>query len=173
MNIGYIIFHELTGVNVIVIYSTLLFQKMDKSGGRLTPRQGTYLVGIIGLISTWIGILSVKTFGRKTLCLLGHLAIAVVHGLVAYFDIIGSDAGVLSSIIVFMFIYQNTTGPVAWLYAIETTIDAAFGICVFVLWLTSFTLSLICPILMSDEYLGPSNVFFIFSGLSVLGALYV
>ena len=100
-NVGYIIFHELTGVNVIAIYSTLIFEKMDKSGGQFTPRQGTYLVGILNFLSCYIGVLTVRYFGRRTLCIFGHLFIALVHGLVGYFDITDHNTGILCSIIAF------------------------------------------------------------------------
>ena len=50
----------------------------------------------------------------------------------------------------FLLSYENTSGPVALLYATETTIDAALGICLLTLWGTVFVLSLVCPILMSD-----------------------
>ena len=71
-----------------------------------------------------------------------------------------------------MFVYDQTSGPVAWLYATETTIDAALGFCLLILWGTVFVLSLICPILMKPDSLGPSNVFFILSGISVVSAAY-
>ena len=106
------------------------------------------------------------------MCIVGHFFIAIIPASVGYFAIEGNNAGILTSILAFFFVYHNSTGPVAWLYAIETTIDVAFGVCVFTLWGTSFLLTLICPILMSDIYLGPCNVFFMFSGLSVLGSIY-
>jgi len=102
----------------------------------------------------------------------GHIAIAIVHSMVAIFNIEGSNVGVVTMIILFSFAYQNTSGPVAWMYAAETTIDAGMGICLLTLWGTVFVLSLICPIVMDPDSLGPNNTFFIFSGLSVLGATY-
>ena len=38
VNVGYIIFHELTGINVIGLYSTTMFREMHKGGGGLTPK---------------------------------------------------------------------------------------------------------------------------------------
>ena len=172
MNIGYIIFHELTGINVIGLYSTTLFEDMDKKGGKISPRQGTYIVGIVGLVSAWFGILTIKLFGRRALCVGGHLGMAVLHGLIAYYCYIENNLGVLLSLLGFIAIYQVTSGPVAWLYALETTIDAALGICIFTLWGTTTVLAFVCPILLSRDHLGPTNVFAIFSGLSVLGSIY-
>ena len=71
-----------------------------------------------------------------------------------------------------MFIYENTSGPVAWVYAAETTIDAGMGICLFTLWMTVLVLTIVSPIIMDRAVLGPDITFFIFSGLSVFGTLY-
>ena len=82
------------------------------------------------------------------------------------------DNAMIGMVLLFLVVYQNTSGPVAWLYAAETTIDTGLGICVLALFGTVFIMSLICPVLMSTDSIGPSNTFFIFAGLSVLGAIY-
>ena len=78
----------------------------------------------------------------------------------------------IAMVLLFLLVYQNSSGPVAWLYAAETTIDTALGTCLLVLWGTVFLLSFLCPMLMSKDSIGPSNTFFIFAGLSALGAIY-
>lgn len=45
INFTYIIFHELTGINVINMFSNTMFTQMDKEGFILSPRQSTYFVG--------------------------------------------------------------------------------------------------------------------------------
>ena len=72
----------------------------------------------------------------------------------------------------FLFIYQNTSGPIAWMYAAETTADVAMGTCLLTLWGTVFILTLVCPKLMEPESLGPSAVFYMFSGISIVATLY-
>ena len=102
----------------------------------------------------------------------GHLCIAVVHALFGIFNLLGLDNAMLGMILLFNVVYQNTSGPVAWLYATETTIETALGTCLLTLWGTVFILSLVCPVIMAEDALGPSGTFFIFSGLSIFGALY-
>ena len=68
-------------------------------------------------------------------------------------------------VMVFMLIFQNSSGPIAWIYCSETTIDAGMGVCLLTLWGTVFVLSLVCPIIMDPSSLGPSITFFILSGL--------
>mmetsp|Transcript_4389 Transcript_4389/g.7429 ORF Transcript_4389/g.7429 Transcript_4389/m.7429 type:complete len:234 (+) Transcript_4389:876-1577(+) len=172
VNIGYILFHELTGINVIILYSNSIFKSMSGSGS-ITPKQGTYLVGFSNMIASLVSTQAVKFIGRRTLVIWGHALIAVAHALIAYLiNDGGHDTGVIFMILAFVFIYQNTSGPVAWLYAAETTIDAALGVCLLTLWGSVFLLSIYCPILLDPDNLGPSIVFLGFSGISVLGTLY-
>lgn len=174
VNIGYIIFHELTGINVINLYCNTIFREMESSGNSfLTPRQGVYLVGVAQFLASFISTQTVKYFGRKPLLLVGHVGIAMVHAGVAIFNIEHIDIGVVIMVLAFMFIYQNTSGPVTWLYASETTIDAGMGICLLTLWGTVFVLSIVCPIIMDPSSLGPNTTFFILSGISLFGFLYV
>lgn len=114
----------------------------------------------------------VRYVGRRTLVIYGHLMISAIHLSVGLFNNAGNNTGVLVMILSFLAVYQNTSGPVAWLYAAETTIDVALGICLLTLWGTVFILSLVCPILLKPEVLGASGVFFIFSGISIFGSLY-
>ena len=145
----------------------------EKSGGfSLTPREGTYLVGLSNFLSSLMSTYTVKKIGRKTLLVWGHIAIAVIHAAVGLADMYDKDNVVLAMIMCFFLVYMNTSGPVAWLYAAETTIDTALGVCLLTLWGTVFVLSIICPVLMSPDSIGASMVFFIFSGLSVFGAMY-
>ena len=111
--------------------------------------------------------------GRRTLLLWGHIGIALSHAAVAICDIEQMDYAVLGFIMVFIVNYSLTSGSIAWVYSSETTIETAFGACLLTLWGTVLILSIVCPILLDPKSLGASNVFFIFSGLSVLATLYV
>ena len=67
---------------------------------------------------------------------------AIAHTLIAVFSITKINYGVLSMICVFLLIYQNTSGPVAWVYTAETVVDVALGICIQMLWGTVFVLTI-------------------------------
>ena len=129
INIAYIIFHELTGINVILLYSnTILEQILGTDTDGFNARQGTYVINIVNTLSTVFGIYCVRTWSRKGLLLYGHTGIAIAHLLIAIFIIIDFNAGVLTMICVFMFIYASSSGPVAWLYAAETCCDVSLGV---------------------------------------------
>ena len=66
-----------------------------------------------------------------------------------------------------------SSGPLAWVYAAETVVDTGLGVVLVTLFATVLLLSLVCPILMDPDSIGPTGMFFIFGGFSFLGALYV
>ena len=55
---------------------------------------------------------------------------AITHTLIAVFIYFKINYAALAMICVFMFIYQNTSGPVAWIYTAETVVDVALGVCI-------------------------------------------
>jgi len=124
------------------------------------------------MCASLVSVVLVKYFGRRTLVIWGHLMIAASHLATGLFNNAGNNDAVIACILIFLCVYQNTSGPVAWLYAAETTIDAALGLCLFTLWGTVVVLSETCPILMEDSVIGPSNTFFLLSVLGVLGSIY-
>ena len=96
--------------------------------------------------------------------------------MIGFFNNHGMDMGVLVGILVFLIVYENTSGPIAWIYAAETGIDAGLGFCMLTLWGTVFILSLVCPILMSkpsEGGIGPSNVFFMLGAFALVAVVYV
>lgn len=97
----------------------------------------------------------------------------LVHLGVAVFNIYGNDIGVIMMVMAFMFIFQNSSGPIAWIYCSETTIDAGMGICLLSMYGTVFILSVICPMIMDPSSLGPTTTFLIFGGLQFIGYFYI
>ena len=76
---------------------------------------------------------------------------SVAHFLIGIFIIKNFNAGVLAGIAFFLFIYQNSSGPIAYQYATETCCDIALGMCILVLYLTILLLSLTTQPLMNSK----------------------
>lgn len=88
INIWHMIVHELTGINVICLYSNSIFKGMQKNGHvAFTPRQGVYLIGFINFLSSFCSTQVVRFYGRRTLLLWGQLGMALMHAGVALFNI--------------------------------------------------------------------------------------
>ena len=109
------------------------------------------MINIVNTLSTVFGIYCVRTWSRKGLLLYGHTGIAIAHLLIAIFIIIDFNAGVLTMICIFMFIYASSSGPVAWLYAAETCCDVSLGVALQTLWGTVLILSLTTQPLMDSR----------------------
>ena len=97
---------------------------------------------------------------------------ALAHFLIGLFIITGFNAGVLAGIAFFLFVYQNSSGPIAYQYATETCCDIGLGICILVLYFTILVLSLSTEPLM-DSKLQPQGVFFLFAILSVIAFIFL
>ncbi|TNV80539.1 hypothetical protein FGO68_gene11398 [Halteria grandinella] len=172
MALAIIIFHEMTGENAILLYSTEIFKKMasyQDSNNALSPRTGTILIGVFNLLAHIPAIYLIKRLPRRTLLIWGHLIIAGCHFLVAIFAAGESDTGVIVMMIVYMVTYVVANGPIIWLYVSEIVVDSALGICLFILWAVILLLSLFTGPLM-DSFLRSTGVFLIFSFSSLWGA---
>ena len=169
------VFRELSGINVIVLYSSMLFKDMDEEAGGLpiTPRTATYIAGMVDLLGGIISMYVVKIFSRKALLVGGNFTISILHIIIGFGCLYGNLNLSLIGILVFVMVFVNTGGPVAWIYAAETVTDTGLGICLLFLWITLFLLSFISPILMEpDSFVGPHNLFFIFSTINMLATVY-
>lgn len=87
INIINIIFHELTGINVIFLYSNTILAIVC-SGASFTPRQGVYMINIVNTFASGISIWTIRTFGRRPLLLWGHSGICITHILIGTFILI-------------------------------------------------------------------------------------
>ena len=176
VNIINIIFHELAGINVIMLYSNIILtdifgEDTGESKG-FTPRQGTYVVAGINLIGATTAVWTINKFGRRILLLWGHILFAFFHAMIGVSIIVEWNAGVLIGICAFLFSYQNTSGPIAYQYATETVCDAALSVCIATLYLTVLFLSLVTNPLMESK-LQSQGVFFLMSILSVFAAIFL
>ena len=106
VNIINIIFHELSGINVIFQYSnTILKQILGDSSSSFTPRQGTYCVSAVNFLSSAASIWTINNFGRRSLLLVGHSAMSIIHILIGTFIITGFNMGTLVGILLFLVAY--------------------------------------------------------------------
>ena len=146
-NIGFIFFHEWAGINVINLYSSEIFA-LAKNDAVFNPKTGTLLIGFGNVIGCVLSILTLKVFKRKSIMVYSSAIFALLHGLVCISARNGYTTLELIGVFTFVMVYMNTSGPIAWVYAAETTTDAGLAVCLFTLYLNIFIYSFICPVLM-------------------------
>jgi Sugar (and other) transporter len=101
----------------------------------------------------------------------GFVIIGFCHLFVSIFAATSSDRAVIFMMIVFITTYVITNGPIIWLYVSEIVVDAALGVCLFVLWSVILLLSLFTSPLM-ESFLHPTGVFLLFGIVSLFGAYF-
>lgn len=164
-----IIFHELTGENAIMLYSTEIFRKMigNQDGSVIEPRVATVVIGVFNFLAHFPAIYVVKKLPRRYILISGHLLTALCHIFIGAFAASSNNGGVIVMVAIFMVVYVIANGPIVWLYVSEIVVDTALGVCLFTLWSAILMLSLFTGPLM-DSFLRPEGVFWIL-GISQLG----
>lgn len=120
------------------MYSNTIFKKIFRPDSFFTPRTGTYLISLANFASYALATITIKKFGRRPLLLLGHIGIGISHLLIGVFIITEMNIAVVIMICVFLLIYGNTTGPIAWVYLAETCTDIGIGVGLSTLWTVIF-----------------------------------
>lgn len=103
VSLAIMIIHQLCGMNVILLYSNTIIAEMP--GGFLTPRQGTYVIGVWNFISSCVSLYSAKNFSRRFLMVGGQFAMGVAHVGVGAFIMLGFANCALGSRLLFMFFF--------------------------------------------------------------------
>lgn len=116
------------------------------------------------------GVYVIRTFGRRTILLVGHSTIAVLLFLIAFATISGWSTVQIGLVCLFIFVYMTTTGPGAWAYAAETCTDSALTVVVFTLYFWSGIEAFTTETLMKWSDFG---TFLIFGGLTSVSVVFI
>ena len=95
--------HELTAINAILLYSNTIIE--DMPGGSLTPREGTYLIGIFNFISSCVSLYSARAFTRRFLFIGGHFTMGLCHLAIGLFILLEMSTMALVAILLFLFCF--------------------------------------------------------------------
>jgi MFS transporter, SP family, xylose:H+ symportor len=160
------IFNQLSGINVIMYYAPMIFEKAGSSTSSAMLQAVT--VGITNMLFTIIAMFFIDKFGRKTLLLIGavgmffSLAGAAVH---YYNETLFGDSGVVIFIIGFIAFFAFSQGAVIWVFLAEIfpnrvrSKGQALGS--FTHWIMNAIIALLFPIALTN--FGGGNVFMFFS----------
>ena len=77
-------FSQLSGVNAVNFYSPRIFEMIFGKGSELVSLAGTIGVGVVNLVFTVLAFFLIDWFGRRRLLISGCIAMAAMHGLVAW-----------------------------------------------------------------------------------------
>jgi MFS transporter, SP family, xylose:H+ symportor len=159
------VFNQLSGINVIMYYAPMIFEKAGASTDASMLQ--AVAVGVTNMVFTIIAMFFIDKLGRKTLLLIGavgmcaSLAGAGMHYLKPDFM---SGAGVVFFIVGFIAFFAFSQGAVIWVFLAEIFPNKvrakgqALGS--FTHWIMNALIGLLFPIVLSKFGGGPIFMFF-------------
>ena len=131
---------------------------------------GTIIVSVVSFISAFASIYTVKTFGRRTLLLVGQSSISVLLVLIALSMVYDWSQVSLYMICAFIFIFKTTTEPVVWNFVVETVTDTALATDIFTDATLGLILGLTFPTLKAWSF---TNTLYIAAAFTILSAVFI
>ena len=160
------IFSQLTGINVIMFYSNMVFKGLDMSNTTVTA-----LIGIINFLTSIVGLVFLAYFGRKLIMAVFNALMALTLLLLSYFAFIHDTTGMVVCVLLFISFFEFSSGPIVWLYMAEIMKDKAIALATFLNWSISLLISISIPLLVKQIHIG-----FIFLALglfTVIGTFFI
>lgn len=160
------VFQQLTGINVIMFYSNILFKGLS-----MTNTTITLLIGIVNFLATLVGLSLLICFGRKTLMLIFNALMALTLVLLSYYSFDKNTIGMVTCVLLFICFFEFSSGPIVWLYMAEIMQDKAVSIGTFLNWFLSLVVSISIPLLVKAMDIG---YIFLFLGVcTTIGTLFI
>jgi MFS transporter, SP family, arabinose:H+ symporter len=145
------LFSQITGINAIIYYAPNIFQSAGFSTHNALA--GTFLIGGINLIFTFVAIVLIDRMGRKSLLLWGVAGMILSLAGTAYcFHAHVQGIWLVMCICFYIACFAASLGPIPWVIISEIfptkTRGVAMSICTMVLWVGTFLISYFTPILL-------------------------
>jgi MFS transporter, SP family, xylose:H+ symportor len=172
VGIGLAVFQQFCGINVVFNFTTTIFESVGFS--KDDQLKQTVFIGVINLVFTLLAMWQVDKLGRKPLMIFGALSLAILYTISGL--LLQNKSPLAAwSLLAAIGVYAMTLGPVTWVLISEIFPNqirgAATSVAVISLWLSYALLVFTFPILASK--LGTYTPFYIYSGICVLGYLFV
>ncbi len=163
-------FNQLSGINVIMYYAPMIFEKAGASTNAAMLE--AVAVGVTNMIFTIVAMFFIDKFGRKTLLLVGavgmffSLAGAAFH---YYDETLFGSTGVVVFIVGFIAFFAFSQGAVIWVFLAEIfpnrvrSKGQALGS--FTHWIMNAIIGLVFPLALAG--LGGGNVFMFFAVMMI------
>jgi hypothetical protein len=175
MGIMTVIFFQLTGVFVILDYSTPIFLGNAYNTGA-TPTAAMYdkartlsvLLGTLQLLASIPPAFYLRHIGRKPVLWLGFATMAVTY---IIYEIWPEGVGAEVAILLFVVLLNSSIGSVAWIYIPEILPDYGVAFSFLVFWGMDTCLIFLFPVIVTYATVG--GAFYIFLAGCVLGVIWV
>ncbi|HUI29415.1 MAG TPA: sugar porter family MFS transporter [Candidatus Acidoferrales bacterium] len=160
------IFNQLSGINVIMYYAPMIFEKAGASTNAAMLQ--AVAVGVTNMAFTIVAMFFIDRFGRKSLLLVGAVGMFLSLGGAAlhyYDETLFGATGVVAFIIGFIAFFAFSQGAVIWVFLAEIfpnkvrSKGQALGS--FTHWIMNAVIGLVFPMALTN--FGGGNVFMFFA----------
>ncbi|CAH1981906.1 unnamed protein product [Acanthoscelides obtectus] len=177
-------YQQFSGINPIILYTTEIFKS---SGVNLDPQSAAIIIGAFQVVATFISSLLIDRSGRKVLLITSSFLVTLTTFLLGlYFTFktrmhidhnVMEQLGILpvAALCIYIIAYSVGLGPIPWIISneifpleiksIASSTAATFN------WLSAFVL--LKFYLQLTELVGSDSTFYMFSGISFTGILFV
>ena len=168
-------FSQITGINAIMYYAPEIF-KATGDGVKSAFLQ-TIVIGVVNIFATVVAIRYVDKLGRKRMLLIGVAGMALCLCLIGGFFYMHMTKGfwIVGSILGYISFFGVSLGPLTFVVIAEifpTAVRAkAMSVAILTLWLSTFLVSLIFPVLL--KFIGGADTFWFFAAMSLLSFLFI
>ena len=154
-----------SGVNAIFSYSATMFDF-----GVFMGRVFALIIAVVNFFATCFSIVFVDRFGRKPMLIVGTLGCAVALTATGFSSLYDQPYASVVFVLLFVVSFEQSLGPVVWIFCGEVLFDGAMGVSVLTNWTCFFILVLAFPYLQNSA--GIYVCFWAFAAISALGVLY-
>lgn len=163
------VFNQLSGINVILYYAPMIFEKTGIAAD--TAMLQAVAIGVTNMVFTLIAMLFIDKFGRKTLLLIGAAGMFISLGgaAIRFYQNDFSGMGILVYIIGFIASFAFSQGAVIWVFLAEVFPNKVRGqgqaLGSFVHWIMNAIIAWIFPVMLSG--MGGGAVFMFFAVMMI------
>lgn len=181
ISLGMMFFQQASGINAVIFYTGDIFT--DAKTG-IEPSVATIIVGVMQVIATFVSTLVVDKLGRRILLLASVIVMSICTILLGvYFVMQTNDPTSVESLgwlpivalSVFIIMFSLGFGPIPWMMVGELFAPDVKGVAASMAgafnWILAFIVTKTFVNIQSA--IGKGETFFLFSGLSVIGILFV
>ncbi len=169
------VFNQLTGINVIMYYAPMIFEKTGLSTDAAV--QQALVIGLTNFIFTIIAMSVIDRLGRKTLLLIGSVGMSAALALVgrAFYAQNFNGFGILIYLVAYIAFFAFSQGAVIWVFLSEIFPNRvraqgqALGS--FTHWIMNAIISFVFPTVLAT--LGGGNTFLFYSLMMVVQFFFV
>jgi len=157
---------QLTGINVIMFYSNMVFK-----GLTITNTMITASVGLVNFIASFFGLVFLAFAGRKVLMATFNIAMSITLLMLSYYAFQHNSIGMVVCVLLFIAFFNFSSGTIIWLYNSEIMQDKAIALALFLNMFLGLVVSIAIPLVIKVVQIG--YIFLTFGVLTAIGAVVI